>query len=410
MSVRFAPTTNWKRTTGLPDDVGFTACGWARLVTDTNDFASIFSLDDAGSNYLLIETDADGTSLLGVGSGATVVAMASLTVGTDFFWAVSSSGVTGSQTNFYYRTSTTNALTASAMSGTRTNFTPTGLYVGSDGFAEQWNGRIWNVKAWARALTAAELLVESYYARVMYPGSLHLHWPMKGASDQRDLSGNGRTPTVTSTPTTEDERGLLMPRRRIFLPTSTTQSYSYAASGGLTIAGVAGLNRVRTKEAAGGLVLGGTAATARGRAVAAAGGLSLAGAAAFAKGKTVAPAGGVSFAGTAAQNRVHVVSPAGGFLFSGAADYATSGTQQYSYSASGGIQFGGAIVRARVHVVVALGGLQFGGSASLSTHEALRTVVAAGGLQFGGAASYSTFNAGGGQSEGLQRARKRWPR
>ncbi len=117
--------------------------------------------------------------------------------------------------------------------------------------------------------------------------------------------------------------------------------------------------------------------------------------------------GGLSFSGSAARARVRAAAPAGGLAFAGASAFAKGQTVT---PASGGIQFGGAIAEVRVRAVIATGGLQFGGAAGLSTHEAARTVLATGGFQFGGAASYSTFTVGGGQSELLQRARRRWPR
>lgn len=64
--------------------------------------------------------------------------------------------------------------------------------------------RMWNVKIWDRSLNDDELLVESFYAGVKYPTSLHLWWQLKRHDDLSDSSGNGRSGTSGGTLTTED--------------------------------------------------------------------------------------------------------------------------------------------------------------------------------------------------------------
>lgn len=122
-----------------------------------------------------------------------------------------------------------------------------------------------------------------------------------------------------------------------------------------------------------------------------------------------AASGGLTFAGAATQSRASAPAVAGGLVFAGAADYSnhSAGTQSYSYTAAGGLTFAGASDQARVSARAAAGGLSFGGAspqaratvrdtagglnlggdAVVSTHEAARTVTAAGGLQFGGSAA-----------------------
>lgn len=153
-----------------------------------------------------------------------------------------------------------------------------------------------------------------------------------------------------------------------------TQSFSYTAAGGLTLAGAAAVLRARVAAAAGGLVL--------------------AGAAAFAKGKVVAAAGGVQLGGSAVQIRVRVPAPSGGLQLGGAAGYATSGAQSFSYAAQGGLSLGGSAAQLRVAARTALGGLQLGGAAAAASHEQQRVVTPSGGLSIGGAASVSTFDSG----------------
>jgi len=227
MSNRVSGSQAFQRSLSVPDDAAFTVMGWARLVTDRNDFSCIAALE--GTSYFTLETDSDGTTLVAFfNDGSTDTqssTLATLTTGTDFAWAIASSGVAAGNTVIYYRAAGSNAWT-SVSTGARTAFAPSTLTIGctSAFVSEWWNGRIWGVKCWDRALSAAELLVESYYSRVMFPASINFHWPLKNASDTRDISGNGRAPTVTGTPTTEDEYGLFAPRRRLFIPAPVVSS------------------------------------------------------------------------------------------------------------------------------------------------------------------------------------------
>lgn len=415
MAVRGTRTQDLKRTANLPDDIAFTLCGWARLSVDANAFCGLASID-SGSNpsqYITLETDADGTSLHVVTDGATAGALASLTVGTDFFWAVSSSGTAAANTVAYYRTASANTFTTANPTGTRAAMTPAQVVVmGSgfgDAFGERFNGAVWNVKCWDRVLTAAELLIESYYERVKFPASLNFQWLLPNTSNVTDSSGNARSATVTGTLSTEDSHfGLWKPRRRIiFPPGASTQSFSYSAAGGITLSGAATKAMVRTKTGAGGITLSGAATQVRKVTRAAAGGISLSGAAAFAKGIAKTAAGGVSLSGAAAQARVAARTAAGGINLSGAASVSSSGTQTFSYTAVGGMILAGAATLARVVARVAAGGLQLGGAATASSHEQRRTVTAAGGITLGGTGSGQSQTVGGSAGGDVGRRRRR---
>lgn len=90
--------------------------------------------------------------------------------------------------------------------------------------ATYWqDGRKWSVKVWDRALSDAEILVESFFDRVMYPASLNFHWPLHNASDTADRSGNGRDATVGGTLTTGDSlSNLWKPRPKFWFPQGST--------------------------------------------------------------------------------------------------------------------------------------------------------------------------------------------
>lgn len=129
-----------------------------------------------------------------------------------------------------YRTpSQTTFTTAAATLGTLSPVTQV-FYAGLFGAFWQ-DARKWNIKVWDRALSDAELLVESYFERVMYPSSLNLYLPLTSANDTADRSGNGRNPTVVGTLTTGDTiANLWRPSQKIFLPQA---GVSHAATGAL---------------------------------------------------------------------------------------------------------------------------------------------------------------------------------
>jgi len=173
------------------------------MVTARNNYSGLFELRESGSGYLYFGTDIDGTSLVFFdATGGPSSTIATLVAGTPFAWAVTSTGTGAGQTTGYYRAVGSNVW-SSATYG-RGAFVPAALQIGNDQYSEWFNGRFRDIKCWDRALTADELLVESFYERVKFPTSLNFHWPLRSSTDTGDYSGNGRNPTVGGTLTTED--------------------------------------------------------------------------------------------------------------------------------------------------------------------------------------------------------------
>lgn len=171
------------------------------MTTDTNTYATIAGLN-SGSDYLVLSADSSGTKLELYNTIGNSTTGPSITVGTPFFWAVACSGTSAAAYLGYMRNVSANALTAWTYSGR--SFTPTQLWIANDAFTEPFNGRVWNVKCWDRVLTADELLVESFYAGLKFPGSINFWWPLATHTDLNDYSGNARGATAGGTLTTED--------------------------------------------------------------------------------------------------------------------------------------------------------------------------------------------------------------
>jgi hypothetical protein len=232
VAVRFdAVGDALQRSASLPADfTGFTLCGWAVLETDINGNAALASIDDtpfhASTNTFILLTDSDGTSLC-VYDGALSSPIASLTVGTPFFWAAVGSGSGAGGFTLYYRTASQNTFTTLTRTGK--SGAVGGITVGADSFYDfdYWPGLVSGVKCWDRALSAAELMVESFYERPMFPASLNFWWPLHHSGDTADRSGNGRDATVIgSVGTGESKVSLWRPRRRIHVPASAAPGAS----------------------------------------------------------------------------------------------------------------------------------------------------------------------------------------
>jgi len=196
-------------------------------------------------------------------------------------------------------------------------------------------------------------------------------------------------------------------RRIILLPAAGGQSFSYTASGGLQLGGIADVLRKLAYAAAGGLQLGGSAEALRKLAYAATGGIALAGAAPNARGFQTQGSGGLSLGGSADRSRVRAPVAAGGVVFGGSSPVEFISHQEFSYTAQGGMTVSGASSQTRVAARASLGGISLGGVAAVATHESTRTVVASGGLSLGGAAAVQTSSSAQSDEWYIRRRRRR---
>lgn len=223
MAVRFDASGDRLYTTANPPAANaYTLCGWAVLASDINTTGAVCAVENgltSAGETQCIATDSDGTTIRLFGDGAFSAAGFTPGLGVPFFFAMVATGTGASGLNAYLRTASQNSFATLTRNGNI--FTPSHVFIGNDSYAEYWPGDAWNVKQWNRALSAEELLIESFYARPMFPASLNFWWPLHNASDTADRSGNGRNPTVGGTLTTQDGPvNLWVPRRRIILPAS----------------------------------------------------------------------------------------------------------------------------------------------------------------------------------------------
>lgn len=224
MSVRFdAAGDEANRTANLPPNAGFTYMVHAVLDTDrgTGNYQPVFFVLDAGntsgyslgliSNQLDLEVHTSGgtvSSLMGSRPA----------LGTPACFFMRSAGIGANQFTGGYRIPGQNSFVTSqgTLGGIGAAAT---LYVGG-AFSTYWtDGRKWGLKIWDRALSDAELLIESFHREVKSSTSLNLWAPLDNAADLGDKSGNSRNLTAVGTLTTGvTPGGLWTPSRRIFLP------------------------------------------------------------------------------------------------------------------------------------------------------------------------------------------------
>lgn len=256
MAVRLdASTDSLTRSANLPSELNFSICGWANHQGNggTN-FESLFVLRDSGYAAwaeITLRRSSGNLEISGTTSGAVLMAVPS--TGTPFFWAATSAGSGANQLIGYIRTASQNTFTSA--SAQTSSFVQSTLEIGTGnigGTTEWWNGRLWNIKCWDRVLSAAELLVESYYRPCMFPSSRNFHWYMDRHDQLFDISGNGRGPTTGGTLTTEDGSfGLWRPRRRIIRPAGVTAYTMAAAQGSYSLSGQTAALRTARRTTAG---------------------------------------------------------------------------------------------------------------------------------------------------------------
>jgi hypothetical protein len=191
MAVRFsADGQDYTRAIGLGAQTAFTVCCWVNVV-DRNDYSTIWSLDNGTGDMELLQTDADGTTLMFYPdyNAGNVLA---LTPGVWTFIAIVGA-TTGNARTAYYRTASQGSLTTVTLgSATSTNMAT--LRIGESAFgAEWWNGSIAAAKPWIGVtLTHAEIAAESCQYAPARTANLTAYYPMS-RPDPMDYSGNGQS-------------------------------------------------------------------------------------------------------------------------------------------------------------------------------------------------------------------------
>lgn len=203
-SVRFDSTDDdLTRSSSVPSEVSFTACGWGRRQADTGAQSVLFSINDVPTavSGAIIGTQADGDDLIVAGSGfGESPVIATLTTGVWFYWCMTGTAAGAGSLDGYYMLPGATSLTTQQTTGA--SFTQTTMVIGNydDAGTEFFNGDIMAVKVWDRVLTTAEMFQESAHIRPLYTFGLTHWYPLWNTSSQTiDFSGNAQTLTSGGT-------------------------------------------------------------------------------------------------------------------------------------------------------------------------------------------------------------------
>lgn len=242
MAVRLDASGDYLlRTAALPTSTAFTICGWAVLAANRGDSTTFAALESGTSSAARTHAlyASGGNSLRAFSSIAQETAViATLVVGEPFFFALVGNGAGGTGISGYHRAANSNTLNGASITGD--TFTTGALFLGNNSYMEWLNGSVWNAKVWDRALSASELLAESYFARPQFTTGLNLWWPLNSHTDLADRGGNGRSPTVGGTLSTNDTPvSLWRPSRgRVFRSSAAPTGYTLdVASGSYAVTG-----------------------------------------------------------------------------------------------------------------------------------------------------------------------------
>lgn len=192
--------------TTAPAVGSFSACGFATLEADRNDYSMLFSIDDGSSNWTQMGTDTDGTSIVAftsAGGGVSTSALANMSLGSPFFWGITGAGAGANNLIAYWRQVSRGHRIVSASTTGVATFGSATLKLAGDGFggAYSWQGRMWGTRVWGRVLTPAQMHAESFRGDPQNISGLWAWYPLEGNVNRlgEDWSGNRRHLTRTGT-------------------------------------------------------------------------------------------------------------------------------------------------------------------------------------------------------------------
>jgi hypothetical protein len=242
VSVRFdADADRLVRTSApLPAWNGYTFCCFFQMVVDTNFYSALFSLEESGSSYHVLETDIDGTTLYCFSGFEVQLLLGAITVGDWNFAMLTHDGTTLRGYLGPAGASTTPLVAVSAGDANARAFSS--MVVGGDGFGEPGNLRLAGVRLWDAVLGPEEAELERVSPQPYRFANIHA-WYRMGMADERlvDFSGNGRDLSEVGGGAWESEQGPPVPwrrpRGRLITPAAVTSYVLNAEPGEVNIAG-----------------------------------------------------------------------------------------------------------------------------------------------------------------------------
>ena len=245
MAVRFDANADYLRiASGLFDyNAGYTIMAWAYPVSNPAAQITLFSVAADGSNLDRLRSNSGGTtwSAQSIIAGSSVNTNgSSVSYASWQHWALVRRDASNLDT---YLNGTLDATSAQSVSG-RTAAAQ--LDLGNTNAASAYfNGRVFAIKIWNAALSAAEIQQEMRTIRPIRLANLWAWVPGRPGAGERakDYSGNGRSMTEGGTLTDEDAGPISWGARRSTVRNQTRQDYTRAVAS--TIAHGAALTRAQ---------------------------------------------------------------------------------------------------------------------------------------------------------------------
>jgi hypothetical protein len=213
MSYRLTQSEHMlERTASIPASTQLTVCGWFSVAVDRATYTTVFDLmQGADIGYLRFIAFVPGTAFFLNGtSGSTGSFTPGLGTWHYVAW-VSGAAATANANQLWYSLAGAGSLTSAVQTTSAAAWTPDRIRVGMDWSTGDWlNGGLYNWKIWSGGtpLTSTQLLAERDSYAPVITSNLWAHYPFLDASTAADdISGNGRTLTVTIAGTTENGGG-----------------------------------------------------------------------------------------------------------------------------------------------------------------------------------------------------------
>jgi hypothetical protein len=389
MAVRFDANADYLRlASGIFDyNAGYTVMCWAYPVSNPTAQLTLFSVANNGSNLDRLRSNSGGTtwsaqSIIG-GTSVTTIG-SSVSYGAWQHWAMVRRDSSHLDT---YLNGVLDATSNQSVSG---RAAAAQLDIGNTNAASAYfNGRVFAIKAWNVALTAAEIQEEMRTIRPVRLANLWGWWPGRPGSGERakDYSGNGRNFTEGGTLTDEDAGPISWGMRSGRRIRSGGTQYNQALAGTLSSSGA--LVKRTGKTLAGTLTSTGALIKRAGKGLAG----TLATNGTLVKQTSKRIAGTLTSSGVLATARVYLKAIGGTLTSSGAlvkrtgktlaGTLSSSGTlaKRTAKSVSGTLTSSGTLASARVYLKAIAGTLSMAGTLTKRTGKALDgTLPSAGAL------------------------------
>lgn len=203
MGIRLDNSADQLAVASGPTNAVLTAIFFAKISVDRNNFSTVLNLGSSTTNYVVFQTDSNGTTMQMWLNGAGITVNTSginMVVGRWYAFA----GVIASTISrtFYWKLATATAVSSSSPAATIVFGAFNQAKIGQSAFAgDDYNGCIAGIKIYEAALSQAQIENEWRQIAPIRTANLWAFYPLLagGLAATPDWSGNGKTLTLAGT-------------------------------------------------------------------------------------------------------------------------------------------------------------------------------------------------------------------